>query len=243
MSELTFREDACRLQVMGGRWLSTGVNGGFVRSDRAVNLTVPSDFDRTDLADYSAERCHDVGFESGGPALLTAVEQRNARCARAGPVTVVATAGLSNPATLPVPGDSPQKQPSGDSPPPLGTVNLLVASARSFSDATLASCLATAVEAKAATLVALTGFSGTTSDAIAVGCDPNADNITFVGSSTHVGKCIRACVRDSMLESLEAVHDEIPKSASEEVDGTVTDINTAVSEPYGATGGPPNNEG
>lgn len=236
MSDVAVREGVCRLRLPGARWLSTGIGGGFERADAAVNVTVPGDFDRRDPGGYVAERCDAAGFEAAGPALLTAVEQVHARGARAGSVTVVATAGLSNPARLPVTGA--ERATGGgaadaSSPPPVGTVNLLVATERSLEAAALASCLATAVEAKAATLRALTGFSGTTSDAVAVGSDPAAEEAAFVGSSTAVGGAVRACVRDAVRASLDSHYDdrEPPDSVADAEHGVRTTRTAAVFDP------------
>jgi len=182
-------------------WLSTGHDGGYRTADAAYNITVPEGFDRTDLHDYSIERRERSGFAPAGPTLLTGVDLTHARGARAGPVEVVATAGVSNPAELPMeptgnPGDI-----GADAGPP-GTVNLLVGTTRALSDGALATLLATAVEAKTATLLAETGFSGTTSDAVAVGCDPTGKPAAFAGSATPVGRATRACVREAVRASL-----------------------------------------
>lgn len=232
MSEVDRREEGCRLRLPEGRWLSTGVHAGYARADRAVNLTVPTPFDRTDLSAYVADRCAAAGFDADGPALLTAVDQADARAARAGPVTVVATAGLSNPASLPVPAPADQSTVPDERPPP-GTVNLLVGTTRALSDGALASCLATAVEAKTATLQALSGFTGTTTDAIAVGCDPDGEPAAFVGSSTEVGRSVRACVRDAVRASLEATDAEAepPSDVADAPHGAVTARSATVFEP------------
>jgi len=236
MFEVDVEAGLCRLACEGARWLSTGVDGGYSTADRAVNVTVPTAFDRADLATYVAERCDTAGVDPAGPALLTAVEQTHARGARDGPVTVVATAGLSNPAALPVDGaadavagDAPA---GGESPPP-GTVNLLVGTTRALEDATLASLLATAVEAKTATLQSLTGFTGTTSDAIAVGCDPAGDPAAFAGSGTDLGQSTRACVREAIRASLDSSYGDRgrPATVADAEHGAVTDRRATVFDP------------
>lgn len=205
MSDLAFetaiRESVLRFGRSGTRWLSTGHDGGHSTADAAYNLTVPEGFDRTDVGAFIADRLETVGFNSG-PALLTGVAQRHARGARSGSVTAVVTAGLSNPATLP-------QEPSGDtgtageaSRP--GTVNVLLGTTRSLDAGTLASLLATVVEAKTATLLAAVGFTGTTSDAVVVGTDPNGDPAPFAGSATDLGADARACVREAVRASLAA---------------------------------------
>ncbi|MHB9288922.1 adenosylcobinamide amidohydrolase [Halobacteriales archaeon Cl-PHB] len=234
MSEVERDDGVSRLHIEAGRWLSTGHRGGYRRADAASNLTVPPGFDRTDLEVYVTERLTEAGFESAGPALLTGVEMRHARAARLDSVTVVATVGLTNPATLPLDagtGAARDGEPETTWRP--GTVNLLVGTDRALSDGALASLLATAVEAKAATLQAATGFTGTTSDAIAVGCDPTGDPSHFAGSATAVGSATRACVRDALLAGIESRYEdaEIPDSVAEADHGVVTDESASVFRP------------
>lgn len=247
MSEVGADERVCWLRQSGARWLSTGVGGGYVGADAACNLSVPTDFDRRDLDEYVATRREAADLEPHGPALLTAVAQSHARAARTDGVTVVATAGLSNPATLPVSdgqvadahsgedsgGSRPADPSPGNESPPAGTVNLLVATTRALDDAALASGLATAVEAKAATLQTLAGFTGTTSDAVAIGCNPDGEGATFVGSSTIVGEAIRACVRDAVRASLGSYYAErnCPGTVAEAEYGVETTRSTTVFEP------------
>lgn len=237
MFEATVRDGVCRLAGPEARWLATGWDGGYATADGAINVSVPEGFDRTDLADYVAARRERAGFDGGGPALLTGVDQTHARGARAGTVTVVATAGLSNPAALPVgestcrctgegstPQDTPGPERAADSGFRPGTVNLLVGTTRSLSDGALATFLATAVEAKTATLAAETGFTGTTSDAVAVGCDRSGHPAAFAGSATAVGEATRACVRDAVRASLASRYPDgdVPARVADAAHGTVT---------------------
>jgi len=226
--------DVCRVRAPAEwRWLVTGHGGGRRHARAAYNVTVPEEFDRTDLDAYARERRREAGFETPGPSLLTGVSMRHARVAVRGPVTVVATGGLSNPATLPLESEGGSSPP--DDRPPVGTVNLLVATGRALAAGTLAELLATAVEAKTATLLAATGFSGTTSDAAAVGCDPEGDPASFAGSATTVGDAVRVCVRDALLASLRSRYrdrgDELPASVAAADHGVVTDGTARVGEP------------
>lgn len=235
-------DDRLTLRRPGTRWLSNGFDGGYREADAAHNLTVPEGFDRTDLAAYAAER---LGDRPNGPTLLTGVGQRHARRARLGPVEAVATAGLSNPAALPVPaGENADVQPAphetkgcggaqgkpGSRP---GTVNVFVGTTRALGDGALAGLLAAAVEAKAATLLAAADVPGTTTDAVAVGCDPAGEFARFAGSATPVGNAARACVREAVLASLESRYegDGGPPSLEDARYGVVTDETADVFEP------------
>jgi adenosylcobinamide hydrolase len=206
MSETTVEAGVCRLGHPGARWLATGFDGGYATADAAYNVSVPTGFDRTDLERYTADRLAAAGFDGDGPRLLTGVELQHARGGRHGCVTAVVTAGISNPAALPLEPDDVEDSDFDDRPP--GTINILLCTTRALDDGTLATLLATVVEAKAATLQQVTGFSGTTTDAVAVGCDPSGDPADFAGSGTAVGGAARACVRDALVASLESRYAE-----------------------------------
>lgn len=206
--------------------------GGYRVADAAHNLTVPAGFDRTDLAAYAGERLVD---RPPGPTLLTGVSQEHARGARRGPVVAVATAGLSNPAVLPMDTDAdgpPAGRPGAAGTRDPGTVNLFVGTDRALTDGALAGLLATAVEARTATLLAVAGVTGTTSDAVVVGCDPTGDRAAFAGSATEVGAAARSCVREAVRASLDARYgDDGPPAPPETEHGVVTAGQATVFEP------------
>jgi adenosylcobinamide hydrolase len=214
-----------RLAHPGARWLSTGWNGGFVDADAAYNVSVPTEFDRTDLDAYVEERRREAGFDTEGPALLTGVEMRHARAARSGSVTAIVTAGVSNPAALPPSGDETAILEGDIGAYDSGTVNVLLSTTRALSDGALASLLSTAIEAKTATLLAETGFPGTTTDAAVVGCRTSGEADPFAGSATPTGAAARACVRDALRASLRSRYPDggFPKSVADAEYGVSTD--------------------
>jgi len=236
MFETTRRDGVVRVRREGARWLSTTWDGGYQGADAAYAVTVPTGFARTDLDAYREARLADAGFPVG-PTLLTGVEMRHARVATSGPVTVLATAGLSNPAALPMGGDgvasegATERDADDTRPWRPGTVNLVVGVERALSDGALATLLATAVEAKAATLCSVADVPGTTSDAALVGSVPDAERAEFAGSATEVGAAARACVRDAVLASLDARYDEGPPAIGDAEYGVVTDRHTDVRSP------------
>jgi adenosylcobinamide hydrolase len=226
----TISADVLRVTQPGTNWLSTGWGGGYDRADTAYNITVPEGWDRTDLAAYAAERRTEAGFDDTGPTLLTGVEQQHASGARLGPVVAYATAGVSNPAALPMQTVEPPTHPVSDSRWHPGTVNLIVGTTHRLTQGGLATLLAAVVEAKAATLTAETGFTGTTSDAVVVGSDPSGEQAAFAGSSTAVGAAARACVREALRASLASRYadKELPTSVTEAAYGVVTDERATV---------------
>jgi adenosylcobinamide hydrolase len=225
---LTLRRD-------GVQWLSNGVDGGFLRADTAHNLTVPEGFDRTDLERYTAERLGDV---AAAPTLLTGVRQTDARGARYGSVEAIATAGVSNPAMLPVGGvssgavsnDRTDRSGSDDGFSP-GTVNVFVGTTRTLSESGLTGLFATAVEAKTATLLETVGCTGTTSDALVAGCVPDGEPESFAGSATELGNAVRVCVRDAICAALDARYDGEPPLPETATHGTETSGSAAVFRP------------
>ncbi|GAA0510659.1 adenosylcobinamide hydrolase [Halorubrum aquaticum] len=249
-------DGVCRFRSADGptRFLSTGFDGGVRVADAAYNLTVPEGWDdagRRDLRAYVDGRIGAVGFgeetETDGhagnaPALLTGVDQRHARVARLDGATALATAGVSNPAALPVPGGEAAADAGSlgtDATTPTGTVNLLVGSDRALAPGALANLVAVVAEAKAATLLATVGFPGTTSDAVVVGCparsDPEDEPAPFSGSATPVGSAVRACVREAVRASLVSRYgadlEDAPETVAAAEHGVVTDRSATVSTP------------
>ena len=233
MFEHAVREGVLRVTRPGARWLSSGWAGGLLDADAAYNVSVPKGFERTDLDAYIDERRERAGFERPGPTLLTGVDLRHARGARNGSVEAVVTAGVSNPAALPMEPDEagsadPDAEPADDRDEQRrpGTVNVIVGTTRALDDAGLATLLTVAAEAKAATLLAETGFPGTTTDAVIAACDPNGEAATFAGSGTETGAAARACVRDALRAGLASRYAarEPPESVAAAEYGVTTDF-------------------
>jgi adenosylcobinamide hydrolase len=234
--ETTVRAGVCRLRRPGTRWLSTGWDGGESTGPAAYNVTVPEGWPETDLAAYVASRRADAGFDDPGPTLLTGVSQDHARRARLGPVEAIVTAGLSNPAALPVTG---RTEPTSDDPVTddadgprdthVGTANVVVGTTRDLAPGALPNLLTVAAEAKAATLLTVADVPGTTTDAVVAACDPDGSRARFSGSATPVGRATRACVRDALLASLRSryAREGIPTVETAEY-GVVTDVRATV---------------
>lgn len=231
MFERALNDGVLQLHRPDTNWLSTAWDGGYVTADAAYNITVPNGWEQTDLDSYVATRLDRAGFESEGPTLLTGVDQAHARGARAGRTVAFATCGLSNPSSLPM---NPDDSMDGDEQPAdVGTVNIVVCTDRSLDDGGLATLLIAAVEAKTATLLARTGFTGTTTDAVVVGCDPTGERVSFSGSATAVGAEARACVREAIRASLRSRYPDggIPPSVEAAEHGAVTNRRATTFKP------------
>jgi len=228
--ELTVRSNVCQLRTDPMTWLSTGFDGGTQKADAVYNITVPEGWRETELKTYADRRKADAGFDAVGPVLLTGVDQRHARQAILDPITVVVTAGVSNPSTLP-PGNSDDPHPTDAKLRP-GTINIIAGTTRDLPAGALANLVAVVTEAKTATLLRLAGFSGTTSDAVIVGSDPAGERAQFSGSSTAVGRAARACVRDALTAALKSRYETetIPESVEDAAYGCATTVEATVSE-------------
>ncbi|THE65561.1 adenosylcobinamide amidohydrolase [Salinadaptatus halalkaliphilus] len=247
------RDGVLRVDRPGTEWLSSGPAGGRVRADCAYNVSVPDGWTRTDLETYVDERLERAGFAEpiGGqpgtvserpPSLLTGVDIADARGARCGSVTAYATAGISNPAALPMAptggslpssvSDAATGEGISSDCPGSGTVNVIVGTTRALGDGALANLLAVAAEAKAATLLSITGVPGTTTDAVVAGHDPAGRPAAFTGSATPVGAATRACVREAIRASLEAHYEgcdaTVPASVEDAEYGVSTDVRADV---------------
>ncbi|WP_435363034.1 adenosylcobinamide amidohydrolase [Haloarchaeobius sp. DYHT-AS-18] len=234
MFETTSADDVLRLARPDTTWLSTGWRGGRSRADAAYTISVPEGWHCDDLDEYVTDRLAAAGFDPGmvpdSPVLLTGVDLAHLRGARCGPVEAYVTAGVSNPAELPM-------DPAGGSLPTgelvAGTVNVVVGTTRNLAPGALANLVAVAAEAKAATLLDAVGVPGTTSDAVVVAADPDGDPAEFSGSATPVGAAARACVRDAIAASLTARYAETdPPSGVEDAPyGVSTDVRAEVFQP------------
>lgn len=225
MFDATISDGVIRVRGTGVQWLSSGWNGGWSEGPAAYNISVPAGWECSDTTTYVTDRLTRAGFADEGPCLLTAVDLCHARGAKRGSVRAIATVGVSNPASLPLDSvadrdDGPHDRTSGEP----GTVNVIVGAANALEPSALVSLLGGVVEAKTATLMQLTGFTGTTTDAVIVGCPVEGSPIEFVGSATEIGLDTRACVREAVCASFRSryVDQSIPATVRDAEYGTVT---------------------
>ena len=248
MCETTIEEGVFQLSAPDTRWLSTGYDGGYRIADAVYNVSVPSGWSHENLAAYVDQRRERAGLTTPGPTLLTGVDLTHARGARYEDVEVYATVGLSNPATLPMAtGDEDHhtadaenrdvvsdEDRDGDSDEPtVGTVNLVVRTSRPLTDGALATLVGTAVEAKTATLLSLTGFTGTTTDAFVAGAPATGDRERWAGSGTALGNATRVCVRDAIQASFDSRYadTDVPDAVERAEHGVVTEGSATVFQP------------
>lgn len=229
MFEVRTAADVLELARPGSTVLSTGWRGGRQRADAVHSITVPEGWAPSDTDAYVDERFAAAGFERDGPVLFTGVAVEHARGARLEPVEAIATAGVSNPAGLPL---DPQggDLPEGDFVP--GTVNVVVGTDLAPAPGAMANLVGVVASARATTLLEVAGVPATTTDATVVVADPAGEPTEFSGPATRIGAATRACVRDAVQAALEARYgdDPLPTVAEAEY-GVVTDARAEVFEP------------
>lgn len=171
------------------RAASTGVYGGLSDVTTIINHTVPHDFedDPPRHLEMLAAR-HGLFRDYFG--LLTAVEMRHLCVLQYDFVTVFITAGVTNP-------------PTGTDTAP-HTINIIVYSREGMSDSALLETIITATGAKAQALHDLGyDFPGTTTDAVAVACERDAEQThSCAGTLTGVGRRVHAAVLYGLPEAL-----------------------------------------
>jgi adenosylcobinamide hydrolase len=147
---------------------SAPLGGGIGLRQWVVNATVVGDYDRLDPDVHLSELADSLGLAGAGAGLLTAVDVRRAVTTSDAGVTVVATVGLGHPTLAAATDDGPATR--------VGTINVVALVPAQLSDAALVNAVATATEAKVQALweYGLTA-TGTASDAVFVGCLPDAD--------------------------------------------------------------------
>ena len=187
------------------RVLSSAVAGGGRTEVRwIVNRHVPKGYQGADpvadLTDFAGRQ----GIHEPFVGLMTAALMERARCVslRAPGITVccIATAGLSNPAA------SGLTPPAEDTP---GTINLVLLIDGRLTEAAMVNAVITATEAKSAVLMEREtrtpeGYraTGTSTDAVVVGCTGREPAIAFAGPVTQVGFLIGRCVREALTLAL-----------------------------------------
>lgn len=206
MFETAHSDGVLQFARQNTKWISSGWNGGITTAHSAYNISVPEPWERTDLETYAENRRNQAGFSTAGPSLFTAVAIDHAYCASDASVTVIATAGLSNPTMYrPNPSESSTNAAGRETP---GTVNLLLGIERNLPDHCLIEVLCGAIEAKTLTLYQETGIPSTTTDAVIAGSAPTGKQSRFAGSATALGQAVRRCTRDAILASLHSRYPE-----------------------------------
>lgn len=172
------------------RAASTGIGGGLKNVSTIFNHTVSKDFDHADPLAYVQDMSLRKGYGTDVFGLLTAVLMQNLCVLQYDYITVFVTAGVSNPNPNPT---NPH------------TINIIVTSDESMSDAALLETVMIATEAKAHALRNLDcDFTGTTSDAVVVASISDIEpKHVYAGTFTEAGRRVYDAVFMGVTASLD----------------------------------------
>lgn len=181
---------------------SAAVGGGLSSPDWVLNIGVPSDYSRTDLAQHAIEITEGAGLVGEGIALFTAARIDAHRYLAVDGVGVTCTAGIGKPTYA----ASPDNEWSEWSP---GTINIVAVLPQPITDAAAINAVITMTEAKSQALAALNvPGTGTATDAIVVlwpGSRPEVPE-QFCGPRSFLGSRLANATFDAVTASALAAH-------------------------------------
>lgn len=176
------------------------VGGGIGLRSWVVNVQVPADYGRRDVAVHIAEVAAALGLAGLGVGMLTAADVGAAVVAEDGGVRVEATVGLTRPIWASAP---PERREGVAAPGPPGTVNVVAFLPVRHSDAALANILCTITEAKVQALLdgGIAG-TGTASDAVTVLCPISGPAQPFGGPRSEFGARVARATYDALRSGM-----------------------------------------
>lgn len=177
--------------VLAWRWhaamsalSSASVGGGLSQPEWLLNIGVPLDYDRTDLADHARQTADELSLSGFGSALFTAADvSRFTHCSHEG-VVVHATVGISKPTWAADPA-------GGYTPWTPGTINIVVQLPVGLEVSAAVNAVMTVTEAKTQALhdCDVPG-TGTASDAVVIIWPTDASTEQFAGPRSQWGSKI-----------------------------------------------------
>ena len=172
------------------RAASTGIDGGLKNITTIHNHTVPKDFSHDKPGEVIKKILGRKGYGTDSFGLLTAVRMQHLCILQYDYITVFVTAGVSNP---------------NPNPAEPHTINIIVTSDESMSDAAILETIMTATEAKVHALRDLGhDFTGTTSDAVVVAAVVENDpKHVYAGTFTEIGRRVYTAVLKGVTASLD----------------------------------------
>lgn len=175
---------------------SAPVGGGLQQAQWLVNIGVPAQYDRTDLADHATELAVDLGLFGHGVALFTAADVSLVCRSTRGGVAVDATVGVTKPTWAADPTD-------GYTPWAPGTINVVVQLPVGLDAGAAVNAVITVTEAKTQALhEAGVPGTGTASDAVVIVWPAGAEAARFAGPrsqwGSQVAQATHAAVRSGI---------------------------------------------
>lgn len=176
---------------------SAPVGGGIGTRAWILNVQVPSDYSRIDLAAHVDEIARAHGCTGAGTGMLTAAPVTDVRHAVDGDVVAYATVGVTRPTWAADADDAISAYVPG-------TINIVVFVPWPLGEAALVNAVITATEAKSQALFeAGVPGTGTASDAVCVACPADGAAEPFAGPRSRAGASIARAVHAAVASGVE----------------------------------------
>lgn len=188
---------------------SAVLNGGYRQARYIINHTVSRNYHSSDPAGDLKQVARDLALGADVVGLMTAVDVKNTvlrfETGESLAVAALCTAGVSNPGAAGLPagaGISIAARP--------GTINIILLVNGRLTEPALVNAVITVTEAKTRALykagVRVPGgepATGTTTDAVVVGCTGGGFPFSYAGTATEPGYLMGKAVYEAVLEGLE----------------------------------------
>ncbi|MCS4540865.1 MAG: phosphatidylglycerophosphatase A [Euryarchaeota archaeon] len=181
---------------------SAVLNGGFCETRSIVNCQVPKNFEHKNPKEYLIQKLKKLKLNEPIVGLMTAANIKNVSIVRKTikntSVVSFVTAGLSNPATAGKPSQAK-----------VGTINIITLIDGNLTNSALVEAVKTITEAKSVALFELDVrnkkdfASGTTTDAVVVGCTGKGQFFEYCGIGTNIGYATASTAREGVKQGIE----------------------------------------
>ena len=191
---------------------SAVLNGGMSYADHILNINVASNSTCTAAADKSLlQYSQNLNLNGAVVGMMTAASMKSFRLeqttAQGVDIVVLVTSGLSNPRHV---GDHAEYREMTTSTTDVGTINTIVLTSASLTEAALVEALMIATEAKTAALIDAEVLSpisqqlatGTGTDAIAIVNGHGPTTVHFCGKHVLFGELLGRLVKDAVAASI-----------------------------------------
>ncbi len=202
---------------------SASVGGGLRAIDWVLNIGVPLNYSRTDLAVHAAEIAMAAGLRGDGAALFTAADTTRIQFEESNGLRVDTTVGISKP-TWAADDDGVFSDWAKTPAPGPGTINIVVQLPVVLTESAAVNAVITATEAKTQALIeASVPGTGTASDAVVICWAPapneavsaraisdpadsrdSTEPIAFMGPRSEWGSRLARAVRDTVARGIAA---------------------------------------
>lgn len=191
---------------------SAVLNGGIVQANYIVNLHVPKSWTGSESPELTLSKyCEDANWKGTTVGMMTAASMDSFRMAKESvqdiDVVVLVTSGLSNPRRV---GDRAEHRVMAAQSEEIGTINIVVMTSATLTDAAMVEALLIVTEAKSAALqeagiispVSNKIATGTGTDSVAVVSGHGSETVSYCGKHVLFGEILGRMVTNTVASSM-----------------------------------------